>query len=403
MKILIHTMYFLPEFGSAPILMNELAAYLAQAGHDVEIITTIPRPPHNRGYEGKLFARETRQGFRVKRFLTNFTPHYIGRLVAWSIFTALATINLFSVGREDLLFLRLPPLQLGLTGVLARRLRGAKVLLNVQDIHPDLSIESGLLRNPFIIRLAKAFEKWIYDHTEDIIVISDGFKENLEAKGVPSRKIRVLPNWVDTDVLRPLPKTNAVSQKFSLDDKFAVMYSGTISISSYATLVRLLEAARALRHDPDIVFVIVGEGLKKNDLQSKAAGLSLPNVRFLPFQPYQDLPELLASADVLLVPLDTEKSQLSVPSKLYNFMAAGRPVLGLVNEDSEVFKIITATACGVWAPPEDPRRMAEAILALKRSPDLRAAMAARGRAFALENFSRERVLKAFDEIISSMP
>jgi colanic acid biosynthesis glycosyl transferase WcaI len=292
MKILIYTMYFLPEFGSAPILMNELATYLAQAGHDVEIITTLPRPPHNRGYEGKFFARETRHGFRVTRFLTNSTPHYFGRLVAWSIFTALATIHLFSVRRGDVLFLRLPPLQLGLTGVLAKRLRGAKVLLNIQDIHPDLSIESGLLRNPFIIQMAKALEKWIYDHTENIIVISDGFKKNLEAKGVSSRKIRVLPNWVDTNGLRPLPKANAVSQKFLLADKFVVMYSGTISISSYATLVHLLEAARALRHESDIVFVIVGEGLKKNEVQAKAAGLNLPNIRFLPFQPYQDLPEL---------------------------------------------------------------------------------------------------------------
>jgi len=402
MKILIHTMYFLPEFGSAPILMNELATHLAQTGHDVEVVTTIPRPPHNRGYEGKFFARETRQGFRVKRFLTNFTPHYLGRLVAWTIYTALATINLVSVGRGDVLFLRLPPLQLGLTGVFARRLRGAKVLLNVQDIHPDLSIESGLLKNPFIIQVAKALEKWIYDHTENIIVISEGFKKNLEAKGVPSRKIKVVPNWVDTDVLKPLPKNNAVSQKFSLADKFVVMYSGTISISSYTTLVRLLEAARSLRHDPDIVFVVVGEGLKRDDLQSQAVGSNLPNVRFLPFQPYQDLPGLLASADVLLVPLDIEKSELSVPSKLYNFMAAGRPILGLVRQDSEVFKIISATACGTWASPEDPFGIAETILALKRSPDLRADMAARGRAFALKNFSRELVLKTFDEIISSM-
>jgi len=402
MKILIHTMYFLPEFGSAPILMNELATYLAQAGYEVEIVTTIPRPPHNRGYEGKFFVREMRQGFRVKRYLTNFTSHYIGRLVAWTIYTALATINLSSVGRDDVLFLRLPPLQLGLTGVLARRLRGAKVLLNVQDIHPDLSIESGLLKNPFIIHVAKALEKWIYDHTEDIIVIGEGFKKNLEAKGVPSRKIKIVPNWVDTDVLKPLPKNNAVSQKFSLADKFVVMYSGTISISSYSTLVRLVEAAAALRHDPDIVFVVVGEGLKRNDLQSQAARLNLPNIRFLPFQPYRDLPGLLASADVLLVPLDAEKSELSVPSKLYNFMAAGRPVLGLVKEDSEVYKIIAATACGTWAPPEDPVGIAEAILSLKRSPDLRAAMAANGRAFALKNFSRERVLKLMEEIISSM-
>lgn len=402
MKIWIHTMYFLPEFGSAPILMNELAAFLSGAGHDVEIITTIPRPPHNRGYEDKLFVRETRGGFLVKRFLTNSTAHPLGRLVAWSIFTAASIFNLLAVRRGDLLFLRLPPLQLGVTGALARRLRGANVLLNVQDVHPDLSIEAGLLRNPLVIRIARAFERWTYRQAEDIVVISEGFKKNLEAKGVPSRKIKVIPNWVDTDFLRPLPKQNSLSEKFCLDRRFTVMFSGTISISSYGTLARVLEAAEILRHENDIVFVMVGEGLKGNDLRSKAEALRLTNVLFLPFQPFQDLPHLLASSDVLLVPLDKKKSELSVPSKLYHVMAAGRPLLGLAEPESEVFKMILGTGCGVCVPPDDPRAMAQAILRLKGSPDLRAEMAARGRRFAQENFSRDHVLKKYEQLISSM-
>ena len=395
-------MYFLPEFGSAPILMNELGAFLSGAGYEVEIITTIPRPPHNRGYESRLFVRETRGGFFVKRFLTNSTAHPMGRLVAWSIFTAWSIFNLLAVHRGDLLFLRLPPLQLGVTAALARRLRGANVLLNVQDIHPDLSIEAGLLRNPLVIRIARAFERWTYRRAEDIVVIGEGFKKNLEAKGVPSRKIKVIPNWVDTDFLRPLPKQNSLSKKFCLDQRFTVMFSGTISISSYGTLVRVLEAAEILRHEDDIIFVLVGEGMKGNDLRSKAAALRLTNVLFLPFQPFQDLPYLLASSDVLLVPLDKEKSELSVPSKLYYVMAAGRPLLGLAEPESEVFKMIEGTGCGVCIPPGEPRAMAQAILRLKRSPDLCAEMAARGRRFAQENYSRDRVLKKYEQLIASM-
>jgi len=402
MKILIHTMYFLPEFGSAPILMSELAAYLAQKGREVEVVTTIPRPPHNADYIGKFFVRENREGYRVKRFLTNSTIHHIGRLVAWSIYTALTIFNLIKVRRGDLLFLRLPPLPLGVTGVLGRRLRGARVVLNVQDIHPDLSIESGLLRNPFAIKLAKAFEKWIYRHTEDIVVISEGFKKNLEAKNILPSKIKVIPNWVDTDFLKPLPKDNLVSQRFSLRQKFVVMYSGTISISSYLTLERILEAADLLKNDPEIVFAIGGEGLKKNDLRERARKLGLSNVIFLPFQPYEDLPALLASSDVLLVPLDKEKSQLSVPSKLYHFMAAGRPILGLAHSDSEVYKIIYETRCGLCAPPEDARKIAEAVLALKKSRENREAMALNGRQFALDHFSKAQVLKAFDNLLSCL-
>lgn len=151
------------------------------------------------------------------------------------------------------------------------------------------------------------------------------------------------------------------------------------------------------RKNKDIVFVIVGEGLKKGDLEAKAAGMAIDNVIFLPFQPYPDLPHLLATVDVLLVPLDKEKSLLSVPSKLYHFMAAGRPVFGLAHGDSEVYKIIMDTQRGLCAPPEEPQKIAETILALKSSRDLRETKAAQGRAYAVDRFSRERMLKAYED------
>jgi len=401
MRILIHTMYFLPEMGSAPILMDELAGTLAARGHHVEIITTVPRPPHNRGYEGKLFVKETRNGFSVKRYPTNFTVHPIGRLIAWSIYTLATIWNLRTVRRGDVVFLRLPPLQLGLTGILARYLRGASVILNVQDIHPDLSIEAGILRNPAAILAAAAFEKAIYRGHDRIVVISEGFKKNLRDKGVPDEKISIIPNWVDTDFIRPLPKDNPVSRRFGLQDVFTVMYSGTISISSYETLVRVLEAARFLANDPGIRVVIVGDGLKLPDLRARAESLHLGNVVFLPFQPYADLPGLLASADGLLVPLDKDKSLLSVPSKLYNFLAAGRPILGLATESSEVFQIIRDAACGLCAPPDDPVRIAAAVRALKEDPAQAAEMAAHGRRLAENMYSRRSVIDAFEKLMKS--
>jgi len=399
-KIHIHSMYFLPEFGSAPILMNELAGYLAGRGHKVEVVTTLPRPPQNRGYEGRLYIREKRDGFLAKRFPTNFTEHPIGRLIAWTIYTAATIANLLFVRRGDVLFLRLPPLQLGLTGIVARRLKGVRFVLNVQDIHPDLSIQSGILSNPFFIKLAQAFEKWIYRNSETIVVISEGFKKNLLAKGVPEDKIHILPNWVDTDFLRPLPKDNPVAGKFGLAGKFTAMYSGTISISSNMALERVLEAAARLRDRRDMAVAIVGEGLKKKSLEDKAAALGLTNVVFIPFQPYADLPALLASADALLVPLDTEKSHLSVPSKLYNFMAAGRPILGLADPSSEVAELIKSTGCGLCVPPDDPEKIAEAMIRLKDAPAEALAMAERGRHHAENHYSRAVVLDRYEKLLA---
>ncbi len=400
MKILIHTMYFLPEFGSAPILMNELASYLAGRGHEVEVVTTIPRPPLNRGCRGRFLVREQRDGFRVKRFVTNSAQHPIGRLVAWTIYTAATLANLLFVHRGDVLFLRLPPLQLGITGIVARRLKGVRFILNVQDIHPDLSIESGLLRNPFFIRLAQAFEKWIYRQSETIVVISEGFRRNLLDKGVPPGKVHILPNWVDTDFLRPLAKDNPVARRYGLDDTFTAMYAGTISISSNVALEKVLEAAEQLKDRKDVKIAIVGEGLKKKSLEDKAAGLNLANVIFIPFQPYADLPALLSAADVLLVPLDVEKSQLSVPSKLYNFMAACRPILGLASSSSEVAGLIASTGCGRCVSPEAPEQIAQALLQIKDSPSEARNMAAQGRRYAESHFSKKMILAEYEKLLA---
>jgi colanic acid biosynthesis glycosyl transferase WcaI len=322
--------------------------------------------------------------------------------MAWNIYTAGAFINLMSSRKADILFLRTPPLQLGVPASWARAIRGAKVLLNVQDIHPDLAIESGILKNPLGIRFAKGLEKWVYGISDRIVVISNGFKRNLREKGVPNSKLDVIPNWVDTDVLTPLPKDNPISRKYGLRDKYVLMYSGTVSISSFRALERLLEAAAILLPEKDVVFVISGEGLKKESLQAKAESLRLGNVIFLPFQPYRDLPALLAASDVLVVPLDSDKSAISVPSKLYNFMAAGRPILGLATPDSEVATILREQECGLAVTPESPGIIAEAVLALKRSPARRAVYASRARDYVVHHFAKDKILRAYDAVMRSM-
>ncbi|MFC2166818.1 glycosyltransferase family 4 protein [Acidobacteriota bacterium] len=402
MKIFIHTMYYLPEFGSAPILMNELASFLSSKGHDIEVVTTIPRPPHHKNFRGRIYQKESENGFNIKRFRTNFTVHHIGRLIAWSIYTGFSIINLLAVKKGDVLFLRLPPLQLGVTGFFAKKLRKAKIILSVQDIHPDLSIESGLLKKPWAIRLAKCFEKWIYKNSDEIVVISEGFKKNLKEKDVNTAKIKVIPNWVDTEILQPFPKNNPLSKKLSLDKTFVVMYSGTISLSSYLSLERVLEAASVLKNEINLRFVIVGEGLKKPELVQKAKDLKLDNVIFLPFQPYEDLPTLLAASDILLVPLDKEKTQLSVPSKLYNYISAGRPILGLTDSTSEVAGIIKDANCGLCAEPDDINMIVKHILDMKDSPEKCERFGQNARQFCIEFYSKDKVLRMYENRIVSL-
>ena len=402
MKIFLHTMYYLPDFGSAPVLMDELARALAEAGHEVEVVTTLPRD-RGRDFRGLVYSRRRTGRLTVKRFWTNTGSGPLGRLLAWNVYTAGALFNILTVRKGDVLVLRTPPLQLGLPAFFAKTLRGAEVLVNVQDIHPDLAIESGILRHPAGIRFAKALEKWVYGLAGRIAVISDGFARNLRRKGVPEGKLAVLPNWVDTDVLAPRPKDNPVSRRLGLDGRFVVMYSGTLSISSDRTLGRALEAAALLADVPGLVLALVGEGLRKEALREKAAALGLANVRFLPFVPYAELADLLAAADVLLVPLDRSKSDLSVPSKLYTFMAAGRPILGLAAPGSEVAAVLGEHDCGLAAPPDDAAAVAAAVRALAAaSPERRRELGANARAYAVRHVSRRTVLARYDALLRSM-
>lgn len=402
MNIKIYTMYFLPEFGSAPILMNELAAYLASRGHSVQVITTFSRERKEGNYKRIFFADEERQGFRIRKFWTNATPGPIGRFFAWNIYIFWCILYIFTVRKGDVLFLRLPPLQLGFVGILARKFLGAKVISDVQDIHPDLAIEAHILNNPFLVKIAKTLEKRTYNNSDLIIVISEGFRKNLLNKGVPSEKIRVVPNWADTDLLKELPKDNRIGEKLSLVNKFVIMYAGTISLSNFLSLERVLEVADLLRGEPDIVFVIVGEGLKKKSLLKRADKLNLANVRFMPFVSYDDLPYLLASSDILLVPLDTDKAELSVPSKVYTFMAAGRPILCLAKKDSETARLIARTNCGVSCLAEDLAGIKDAIFRFKESAESRKSLSENGRKYILDNFSKEKILKIHEELISAL-
>lgn len=401
MKILIHTMYYLPDFGSAPVLMDELARGLAGAGHEVEVVTTLPRT-RGEEFRGLVYSRRVEGGVVVKRLWTNSAASPLARLLAWNIYTAGALINLLAVRRADVVFLRTPPLQLGVPGLFAKAVRGARVVVNVQDIHPDLAIRSGILRNPAGIRFARALEKWVYGLADAIAVISDGFARNLRAKGVPEAKLAVLPNWVDTEFLKPGPKDNPVSRRRGLDGKFVVMYSGTISISSSRALERALEAAALLAGDREIVFVIVGEGLKKDSLRQKAAALGLGNAVFLPFVPYPELPALLAASDVLLVPLDRDKSDISVPSKLYSFMAAGRPILGLASPDSEVAVLLRENDCGLAASPDDPEAIVAAVRTLKGAAERRRVLGANAREYVVRRFAKDAILHSYDAFLSSV-
>jgi colanic acid biosynthesis glycosyl transferase WcaI len=256
-------------------------------------------------------------------------------------------------------------------------------VFNIQDVFPDVAVELGAISNPQVIRLASWMERWTYRHSDAVTVLSDDLRDNLVAKitgTVPDAydRIRVIPNFVDTDRIRPAdPEAGEYRREHGLEGRRVVMYAGNVGLSQSLDLV--VDAARKLADRTDVVFVINGGGSGRAALEEAAMGLD--NVRFVDFQPKERLPEVLAAGDIHLVPLRRGLARSSVPSKTYSILAAGRPVLASVDEGTEVARVVTDAGAGLAVPPDDPDAFTHALLTLLDEPERAVAMGRAGRSF----------------------
>ncbi|MBO0723267.1 MAG: glycosyltransferase family 4 protein, partial [Blastocatellia bacterium] len=290
-----------------------------------------------------------------------------------------------------------PPITVGFSGWLVSLLRRAPLVFNVQDVWPDCLVIIDQLRSPLLIRIFKHLEKFIYRVSSRVTVLSEGMRENLMQKGVPAEKTVVIPNWSDVETIRPVERENSFRAAHGLNGEFVVMFAGNLGF--IAMLDRVLEAAKLLEDDPQIQFLIVGEGNAKAGLVSRADELGLKNVRFLSTQPKEVLPEMLGAADLSLVTLNRRLGQLNVPSKTYSIMASARPVLASVPENSEIARLVKVAGCGEGVPPEDPESLAHAIRRLSAQREKLSVYGANGRRYVEEYLTRRRVTSQYHKLI----
>jgi colanic acid biosynthesis glycosyl transferase WcaI len=233
-------------------------------------------------------------------------------------------------------------------------------------LYPDVAVEAGKLRNPALVGAARVAEKLVYRLSDRIIVLSDGFRRTLEARGVPTDKIDVVPVWLDPDEIRPSSRDNDWRREHGIAlEKTVVLYAGTIGLVSGAEVV--VDAAARLGDRDDILFLFVGEGRVKDELESEVSRRRLANVRFLPFQPRERLQEVQATADIALVTLLPGRGRTSVPSKVVGYMAAGRPIVASVDADSDTASAVLVGGSGVVVPPGRGDLLAEAVRRLADS------------------------------------
>jgi len=403
MKILFMAQCYAPEDVSAAVLITELAADLANRGHRVSVVTGAPNYPLGRvfkGYRNELYKVEILDEVRVIRTWSYISPSkkFWPRLLHYGTYSATAFYGGLFAGRPDVVVSYSPPLPLGLSACLLSRIFRVPWVLQLEDLYPDASIAAGVMTNKRVINFFLGMEKFLYQNSERISVISKNFRQILLKKGIQNSKIEVIPVWADPNEVRPMPKQNAFRRAHALNDKFVVMYAGNIGHTS--CLEDVLQAAEILQGEKDIQFVIVGEGVKKESLEAETQAKQLTNILFLPFQPREIFPEMLAAADLSLVTLNAGAALSSLPSKIFNVMASARPVLAVTPPGSETMQIVEEAGCGWNVPPESPEKLAEVILQLKERESRLIQMGENGRACLEKNYSRTHCVDAYEKMLT---
>ena len=282
-----------------------------------------------------------------------------------------------------------PPIFLILGAWLMKMFKRAPVVFNVQDIYPDVAIAHGFLTNPLLVRSFKWFERWTYRRATRVTVISEGFRRNLLAKGVPDRKSDVIPNCVDADQFTPGPRDNEFRREHAPNGEFLVLYGGNLGHAQ--GLETVIEAARLLEGErSDIRFVIVGDGVEGDKLRALHRQYGLKNLRFVGPVPREMMPQIVDAADACLVILRAQKSKIWIQSKTYEIMAAGRPIIASIDGDGDNWRLVDESGGGVHATPGDPVALARAASSLADDRAMCEELGARGRRHIEERYRLER-------------
>ena len=404
MKLAVVCPHFEPDVAPTGAVMTRIVHELAARGHRLEVFTSLPWYREHRiepAYGGRMVRYEDTPWGRIARihpFPTSDKRNLVRRAAAYAGYSTLATAIGMRGGPVDGVLAMSPPLTLGLTGWAIAKRRAAPLIFNVQDVYPDVAVELGMLTNARVIALARRLERICYERADAVTVLSEDVMENVTAKTRSRTRVREIPNFVDTNTITPRPKDNAYRREFGLSDKRVVMYAGNVGLSQSLDLI--IEAAAALAYEEDLVFVINGGGAARAALERRAEGM--PNVRFVDMQPPERLPEVLAAADLHLVPLRRGLARSSVPSKTYSVMAAGRPQLASVDRGSEITRLLERSGGGVSVAPEDAEAFTKALRDLLDAPERMEEMGRAARSFVEGWASPAAVARSYEELFEEL-
>lgn len=412
MKVLELSPYYYPEKISSSHLSDDLAEAFANAGFEIEVYSPTP----TRGITEEVYreyknkpVEELKNGkikvYRFKMFREGRNP--IVRAARY----ILVNLIQYSKGKKakgvDVVFgASTPPTQGVLCALVAKKLskknkKKVPFVYNLQDVFPDSLVNAGMTsENSLIWKIGRKIEDFTYKNADIIIVISEDIKNNILKKGVPAGKIRVIRNWVDTESVKPVAKSeNSLINELGLNaDTFKTVYAGNLGKAQGIGM--LAQAAKLMSGERDTEFVIFGDGAEKEMLEREIKGNSLDNIKLFPLQPPEKIAQVYSLGDVCVVACKKGTGKGAFPSKTVSVMAAGSPVLAAFDNDSELCKIVKEYGIGEVCEPENAEEFVKALKSLKADRDKLRQMGEKARELAVARFSKEKCTALYVEAIN---
>ena len=406
-KLLIYAHYFYPDVASTGQILTELTEGMRDT-FDITVICVVPSYSGTveEKYKTKRMYIEEYKGMKVIRvrvpeFQKSNKISRIKNLVAYFLNALLAT---FKIEKQDYIFtISQPPILGGVLGVLGKWIKGGRLIYNIQDFNPEQTMAVGYSKNKLLLNLVMAVDKFSCKLSDKVIVVGRDMQETLRNrfnnKKVPKNVF--INNWINEKDIYPLeqnhPKIINFKEKYNLKDKFIIMYSGNIGL--YYDLENIIKVIGEFKDREDVVFAFVGDGTVKDKVEAYVNENNLNNVTFIPYQDKADLIYSLNAADIHWVVNAKGIKGVSVPSKLYGVMAAGKPVLGVLDEGSEARLIVEDCNCGVCIEPGNYKEISNNIEYILNNKEEIRALGSNGRQYLESNLTKEVSINKYKENI----
>ncbi len=403
--ILYISQYFPPEMGAPSARVFELSRRWIERGAEVTVLTAFPNHPTGvipPEYLGKKYLEEKKDGIKVIRTYIYAAPNkgFLRRSLSYFSFLCSAIIQgTAKVGKPDIIIATSPQFFVGIAGYIISRFKKIPFVFEVRDLWPESIVQLGLLKNKMIIRFLEYIELILYKKSKHIIGVADSTIEVLRSRGISHNKISIIKNGVDLNLFRNSISREEAKIKHHLEGKFIVSYIGTLGLSH--ALDTVLESAKLLMDNTDIIFLLVGEGAEKETLKEQARKANLQNVIFQDQIEKQQLPEYYSLSDLILVTLRAlPLFKKVIPSKLFEIMAMEKPIVLGVN--GEARKLVEKADAGIFVQPENASDLANKIMYLKQYPKHSQKLGQNGLNYVRKHFDRNKLADDYLEILAEI-